>query len=683
MLFSSPNYLFGLLFIIFPILIHLVNFRKYKKVYFSNTRFLKNIFFETKKQSQLKQLLVLAARILAIVSIVLAFSKPELKSTSSISSLKSNNLLFIYLDNSYSMQNQGESGLLLDEAKKRASQVIQSYTASTQYILITNNNSDFQRKPISKIDCLNAIEDIESSSALFSIDDFLAEQKNYQSSSNKLVYIFSDFQKGIFHKENTKVDSLTNIYLAPIKSHQIDNIYFDSVWVNSPIHIENQMIEIEYIIVNKSNNLLEKVPIELVINGKQKLVNSVELKPQSRTRQKLSFKADSTGFFQCHLSINDYPISFDNKFYFSFIVHKQWPVLEIYSKGAAPYIQTYYQSDSTFALKRQSENAISVADIAQYTSICFNEPTSYSSGLSQSLNNFVSNGGSILLIPNLAFPQEFNSYLKDFGFPLVSEKIDTASKTISRFDIENPIYNEVIEAKKGLNKLPDNTNFPIVKKRLPFASNKTADIKAIIATENNEGLLLQRKVGLGNIFVINTALQSSFTNLAAHSLFVPMMFNISKTGIKNPQLYYNLSTDEIVDINAIYLKNDEKIVVSGGKSKEIIPEIIQNPSRTSLRFNRQITESGNYLLSKEGSYLLPLSFNYSKLESDFEVYSNDDLLKITEEMNFKNIHLITSDIPDLQKWIEQERSGIALWKIFIALALLFLLIEVLLLRFIL
>lgn len=681
--FQNPNYLFGLFFVIFPILIHLVNFRKYKKVYFSNTRFLKSIFFETKKQSQLKQLLVLAARILAIIFIVLAFSKPLFDNVTKKTVYKDKNLIYIYLDNSFSMQNQGESGILLDEAKKRVIQLMESYPASTQYVLITNLCSDFQRKPISKTDCLHAIEDVEISSALFSIDDFLLEQKNHNSTSNKSVFIFSDFQKGIFSKESLEGDSISNIYLVPIKSHEIDNIYFDSIWVNSPIHIENQMIEIEFVVVNKSNNSYEKVPIELIINGKQKLVSTIELKPQSRIHQKLSFKADSTGFFQSSLSLSDYPISFDNKLYFSFIVHKQWPILEIHSKETSSYIQTYFHSDSTFALKRQDENAISIAEIEKFTSICLNEPRSYSNGLSQSLINFVKNGGSLLLIPNLNFPKVFNNYLQDFEFPLVSENIDTNSKSISLFDIENPIYKEVVELSKGNHKLPENTNFPNVKKRFNFASIKTSEIKAIISTENNEGFLLQRRVGLGNIFALNTSLQSTSCNLASHSLFVPMMFNIAKTGVRNPQLYYNLSTDEIVDINATYLKNDEKLVINGTNNKEIIPEIIQNPSRTSLRFNRQIRESGNYILSKSGNYLLPLSFNYSKLESNFELYNDNDLSRIINESTNKKIHLISSDIPNLQKWIEQENSGIALWKIFIGLALLFLLIEVLLLRFIL
>ena len=76
MSFTYPAFLFALSAIAIPIIIHLFNFRKFKTVYFSNTRFLKEVKQETQAKSKLKHLLVLAARILAIIFIVLAFAQP-------------------------------------------------------------------------------------------------------------------------------------------------------------------------------------------------------------------------------------------------------------------------------------------------------------------------------------------------------------------------------------------------------------------------------------------------------------------------------------------------------------------------------------------------------------------------------------------------------------------------------
>ena len=69
MQFVNPFFLLALGTLAIPILIHLFNFRKFKKVYFTNVRFLQEIQQETKKQSQLRQLLILIARLLAIAAL--------------------------------------------------------------------------------------------------------------------------------------------------------------------------------------------------------------------------------------------------------------------------------------------------------------------------------------------------------------------------------------------------------------------------------------------------------------------------------------------------------------------------------------------------------------------------------------------------------------------------------------
>ena len=76
--FVNPGFLWGLFALIIPIIIHLFNFKRYKKVYFSNVRFLQELQSETKKQSQLKRWLLFLSRLLAFACIILAFAQPFL-----------------------------------------------------------------------------------------------------------------------------------------------------------------------------------------------------------------------------------------------------------------------------------------------------------------------------------------------------------------------------------------------------------------------------------------------------------------------------------------------------------------------------------------------------------------------------------------------------------------------------
>ena len=66
MSFLYPNILWGLMAVSIPVIIHLFNFRKFRKIYFTNVRFLEELKQQTRKQSKLRHLLVMIARMLAI-----------------------------------------------------------------------------------------------------------------------------------------------------------------------------------------------------------------------------------------------------------------------------------------------------------------------------------------------------------------------------------------------------------------------------------------------------------------------------------------------------------------------------------------------------------------------------------------------------------------------------------------
>ncbi|MBL0342555.1 MAG: BatA domain-containing protein [Bacteroidetes bacterium] len=74
--FVFPGFLLASALIAIPLIIHLFNFRRFKKVYFTNVKFLKELKEETSSRSKLKHLLVLLARMLAVIFLVLAFAQP-------------------------------------------------------------------------------------------------------------------------------------------------------------------------------------------------------------------------------------------------------------------------------------------------------------------------------------------------------------------------------------------------------------------------------------------------------------------------------------------------------------------------------------------------------------------------------------------------------------------------------
>src|SRR5688572_5458722 len=122
MKFVNPSFLYALFALAVPVIIHLFNFRKFKRVYFTNVRFLKDVKQETQSKSKLRHLIVLACRILAITLLVLAFAQPFLPVTDA-HIVRGDRAVSVFIDNSFSMDAINKSGRLLDEAKNNAKEI--------------------------------------------------------------------------------------------------------------------------------------------------------------------------------------------------------------------------------------------------------------------------------------------------------------------------------------------------------------------------------------------------------------------------------------------------------------------------------------------------------------------------------------------------------------------------------
>src|SRR6476469_9169874 len=176
--FLFPNFLLALVFIAIPLVIHLFNFKKFKKVKFSNTSFLREIQLQTSSRQKIKQRLILLFRILAIIFFVLAFSKPYFsKDDETTSSL--NNVVSIYLDNSYSMEAVNKEGTLLEEGKRKATEIANTYGLNDKFQLLNNNVSGFQSKLLNKDELIDALAKVKISQHPVNYQQVINAQARY------------------------------------------------------------------------------------------------------------------------------------------------------------------------------------------------------------------------------------------------------------------------------------------------------------------------------------------------------------------------------------------------------------------------------------------------------------------------------------------------------------------------
>ena len=99
--FKHPEVLYFLFLLVIPILVHLFQLRRFKKEYFTNVQFLKELSIQTRKSSTIKKWLLLLSRLLLLTFLILAFARPFFAAKEN---KKNTNEMYIILDNSYSMR---------------------------------------------------------------------------------------------------------------------------------------------------------------------------------------------------------------------------------------------------------------------------------------------------------------------------------------------------------------------------------------------------------------------------------------------------------------------------------------------------------------------------------------------------------------------------------------------------
>ena len=271
--FIFPGFLFALLAVAIPIIIHLFNLRKFKKVYFSNVQFLKALQQQTSSSQRLKERLILAARLLAIIFLVLAFAKPYIPAKTQPSATFQNHVVSIYVDNSFSMGTVNKEGTLLDEAKRKAKEIASTYSSADKFQMLTNDFEGRYQRLLSKDAFETAVDEVKISSNTKNLNQIVDRQQDVFSSepnSRKIIYLISDFQQNILGKNQVQGDKSIDIRLVRLKANPQPNISVDSVWFSSPIHKPGHTEKLLVKLRNNSDQKVAHVSIKLKINEQQK-----------------------------------------------------------------------------------------------------------------------------------------------------------------------------------------------------------------------------------------------------------------------------------------------------------------------------------------------------------------------------------------------------------------------------
>ena len=640
MQFKNPELLYALFLLLIPIIVHLFQLRKFQKEYFTNVAILKKVQLQTRKSQLIKKWLVLLTRLLLLTAIIIAFTQPYFSKTNSFNTEKET---VIYLDNSFSMQAKGNNGPLL---KRAIQDIITSIDENEKFSLITNTDS-YRNTTIKAIK--NELLQLEYSSNQLSYDAALLKAKklfsNKANSIKNLIFV-SDFQQ---KTQEFSIEKDSSITLSAIQLNLVSktNAFIDSLYIS-----KQNATNYELTALLKSNQTTTiNLPVSLYNNDQLVSKVSVEIKDEN----KAIFTIPNNQTTKGKITIDEAQLQFDNTLYFSINTPSKINVLAV-SNDDANYLNGIFTEDE-FNFTKKTPNTLDYALFDTQNLVILNEIENLPNTLITALKVFTDKGGVVAFIPNIKGNlSDYNRFLQQFNFSVFNSILEQ-EKRITSINYAHPIYaNGVFE------KRIDNFQYPKV--NLYFPQN-TSQSTAILQFEDNKPFLSQRN----NVFVFSAAINEDNSNFKNINLIVPTFYNIAKQSLNTAQLYYTIGQNNQFDVS-VNLQPDTVLTLVNNE-ESIIPEQQYYNNKVVIKTNDLPENAGVYEVKNKNEILEYVSFNYNRNESDL-TYQN---LENIEGINVSN------SVKEAFNTIKNDTKVNELWKWFVILALVLLIIEMLILKY--
>lgn len=679
MSFVYPSFLFALSALAIPVIIHLFNFRRYKKIWFTNVRFLKDIKEQSEQKSKLRHLLILVARLLALASLVLAFAQPVIPNKAAVNT-SGEKCVSIYVDNSFSMEAVNKNGFLLESAKKHAREIANTYGNTDKFQLLTSDFEGKHQRILSKEEFLRALDEVKISPSVRNFSEVLNRQQDAMSQSrteNKTCFVLSDFQKTVTDLQQMKVDSGIRVNLLPLRGSQSANLFIDTCWFDSPVQQVGEQQKLHVRIQNNSASVIENGSLKLLINGQQVAPSSFSVNANDNVEVVLSFLLKTGGMQQCALRIDDHPVSFDDVLYFSFYVEKQIPVLLIngIDSKSGSYFSSLMKQDSLFLFNEISERSIDFSSFGKQNLIIVNELSQFSSGLIQELKKFVSAGGSLVVFPaERSNMESYNLFFADNRVKTFTGT-DTVDTKVDYLEFEDGLFEGVFEKRTG------NMDLPKVLFHYASAPVSRSDERVLMRMQNGRSFLSYYPRGLGRIYIFSSPADKRSGNFTRHSLFVPVLIKMAVNSTRISPLYFYCGMNNQIVLRNLPSDKQNPFHIKDAKSNvDFIPEMRISENQSRLFTQGQPVQSGNFFIYEKDRILFPLSFNYSRKESNLDCYSAEELSEYFSKNGMNNFSILTIDEKSAGDTLAGISGGTQLWKWFIFFCLFFIFCEIVLIR---
>ncbi len=675
-----PEFLFALLVLVIPILIHLFHFRKYKTIYFSSIAFVKSVEQQQKNPRKIRHLLILIARALAFACLVIAFAQPYFpKSETSKNDVQ---LIGVYVDNSFSMSRIGGQGELLAQAKELAGSIVDKAPRNTQYVLFTNELSGNEKQTLTKVKFVDQVAKINYSPIYRSREEILsywnqwiedARKEGNVSSKQSLIYL-SDFQKDKNIHSTKKFKSIAQVSPVILSPQNTGNLYVDTIWFETPIQKLGAAQILSIRVVNTGKEAIESAVVSVQI-GKIKRDLFAELPANSADTVHLNYFNQDAGIAKGKIAINDKQMTRDDSFYFNYEVKKSSSVLIINGEDAVENVGIVFGLDDFYRIKEVSTAQASQENLESVDLIVLNGLNQIPSNLSTELSAYSEEQGSILLIPGTNIsPSGWNALLDKLNLPAINGT-QTVGLGIQKLNIKDPFFQGIFEGR------PENISLPAVAKAYRLMNNSKTLSSSLINYQNGTPFFV-KSTGKNHAYLFSTSLKQEFSTFISNQLFSTLLLHTGNLSQRQNPYYLIIGSDGSYPLNENSASENPIHLKQG--TIDYIPVVFTKNKRSYLSIQGleaiRMLEAGNYAISRDGKQKGILSTNYNRLESQTLESTQEEIKSVFEQAGIR-----VNSIQDGSNWNSSSLLEIGesydSWRWFVFFAGIFVLCEMALLIF--
>lgn len=695
MTFLNPLVLLGLVAAAIPLIIHLFNFRRPRRVDFSTLVFLKELQKSSMQRVRVKQWLLLALRTLAILCLILTFARPVLRGAlSGFVGTRGATSMAIVVDNSPSMSVRDAQGEYLAQAREMAAGILAQMEPGDEVFLLTTGEAGGEPAAYGSqeavLEALDAIETQPMAGTAAQALRRAAQALETAAHPNRELYLLTDAQR------TTLADSLDAALEVPFRTVLLTigqqaqtNVAVTDVQVQSRIIEEGQPVQLEATLVNYGATRLDDYVASVFLEGERVAQASAKLDPGVPTTVAFTATPSRRGWLGGVVQIEGDAFEADNQRFFTLHVPEQRRLLVVRGDGQrADYVQLAFSPELTqgravFDVRTIAETALPATALGAYDAVVLVGPRTLASGEVGALARYVAEGGGLLIFPGEGMQvDDYSALLGQLGAGrmagLAGQPGGAVMATFDRVDLEHPLFQGMLEGAGGAARLES----PEIKQLARYVPGSGVE-QTLIALSNGVPFLQEIRHGRGTALLMAVAPDVAWSDLPVRGLFIPLLYRAA---------YYLSATEAAAGEQLVVGRPGEvrlpgqgeatTLRLVGPEGQELVPEQRSLYGAVLLQVDTEGLTPGVYDVKAGSETVRRVALNLDQRESDLATLPPQEAAERLAAVTGAEVRALQPGraAGRVLEALRAEQTGVELWNVFLTLALLFLVAEMLVAR---